>query len=135
MKLLLLADEQENMIEKYLDCGEMFILEENGKVCAECVLTDAGNSACEIKNIAVLPEAQRKGYGRALIDYVENYCKGRFSVLCVGTGDCPLTIPFYESCGFKRSYIIKNFFTDNYDHTIIEDGVILRDMIYLEKTI
>ena len=51
----------------------------------------------------------------------------------VGTGDSPLTIPFYEKCGFIRTRIIRNFFTDNYDHPIYEDGIRLVDMIYLQK--
>lgn len=38
LDLLLLADEQEDMVDKYLDCGEMFILYDDG-VKAECVVT------------------------------------------------------------------------------------------------
>ncbi|MFU2395762.1 MAG: GNAT family N-acetyltransferase, partial [Clostridiales bacterium] len=53
----------------------------------------------------------------------------------VGTGDSPLTIPFYEKCGFVRSHKIPNFFTDNYDHTIYEGGVQLIDMVYLQRHI
>ena len=37
-------------------------------VKAECVVTDEGNEILEIKNIAVDPENQGKGYGKALID-------------------------------------------------------------------
>ena len=36
--LLLLADEQESMIDKYLEHGEMFVLNDNG-VKAQCVVT------------------------------------------------------------------------------------------------
>ena len=61
--------------------------------------------------------------------------KGKHSILQVGTGDSPLTIPFYEKCGFIRSHSIKNFFTDNYDHPIYEAGTQLVDMIYLQKKI
>ncbi len=49
------------------------------------------------------------------------------------TGDSPLTIPFYEKCGFKRHHVEKEFFTKNYDHPIFEAGVQLVDMIYLQK--
>lgn len=37
INLLLLADEQENMIDKYLEWGEMFVLDDNG-IKAECVV-------------------------------------------------------------------------------------------------
>ena len=40
--LLLLADEQENMIDKYLENGEMFVLDDNG-IKAECVITKEAN--------------------------------------------------------------------------------------------
>ena len=69
MELLLLADEQEDMIDKYIDRGIMFILEDNG-VKSECVVTDEGNGVLEIKNIATNPNFQRMGYGKILIDFV-----------------------------------------------------------------
>ena len=56
-------------------------------------------------------------------------------MLQVGTGESPLTVPFYEKCGFVFSHRIKNFFIDNYDHPIYEDGVLLKDMIYMRKNI
>ena len=134
LSLLLLADEQENMIDCYLESGTMFILEDS-EIKAECVVTDAGNRILEIKNIAVYPEFQGKGYGKKLLNFLEEFYSEDFDILQVGTGDSPLTIPFYEKCGFKRHHIIKNFFIDNYDHPIIECGVQLVDMIYLQKPI
>ena len=134
LDLLLLADEQEDMIDRYLERGTMYVLEDGG-VKAECVVTDEGGGILELKNLAVEPESQRKGYGKALIDFLVCKYKGRYSVLQVGTGDSPLTIPFYEKCGFVRSHKIENFFTDNYDHPIYECGVQLTDMIYLQKYI
>ena len=132
ISLLLLADEQENMIDRYLENGTMYVLEDNG-VKAECVVTDEGSGILEIKNLAVVPEHQRNGYGKALIDFlVRKYAAG-YSVLQVGTGDSPLTVPFYEKCGFVRFRTLPNFFTDNYDHPIYESGVLLSDMVYLQK--
>lgn len=63
MELLLLADEQESMIDRYLDRGDMWVLEDNG-LKAACVVTDEGNGTLEIKNLAVVPEQQRHGYGK-----------------------------------------------------------------------
>lgn len=134
LSLLLLADEQENMIDRYLERGTMYILNDNG-IKAECVVTDEGNRILEIKNIAVNPEFQGKGYGKKLIDFLTEFYSENFDTLQVGTGDSPLTVPFYEKCGFKRHHIIKNFFTDNYNHPIFECGVQLIDMIYMQKDI
>ena len=133
LSLLLLADEQEDMIDRYIDRGTMYVLEDCG-VKAECVVTDEGDGILEIKNIATDPDWQGMGYGKALIEFITGQYSGNYSVLQVGTGDSPLTIPFYEKCGFIHSHIIPNFFTDNYDHPIIEDGVQLVDMIYLRRT-
>ena len=132
LSLLLLADEQEDMIDRYLDRGTIYVLDDDGIKC-ECVVTDEGDGVLEIKNLAVEPECQGKGYGRAMIDFVAARYRGQFSVLQVGTGDSPLTVPFYEKCGFVRSHIVKNFFTDNYDHPIFECGIQLVDMVYLRR--
>lgn len=132
LSLLLLADEQENMIDKYLDSGTMYVLDDNG-IKGECIVTDEGNGILEIKNIAVKPENQGMGYGKAMIDLISARYKNLYSVLQVGTGDSPLTIPFYENCGFIRSHKIENFFIDNYNHPIFECGIQLVDMIYLRR--
>ena len=101
LPLLLLADEQEDMVDRYIGRGSMFVLDDGG-IRAECIVTDEGDGVLEIKNIAVDPSSQGKGYGRALIEFVASHFAGRFSVLQVGTGDSPLTVPFYEKCGFRR---------------------------------
>ena len=85
LDLLLLADEQESMIDRYLERGELFVLEDEG-VKAVGVVTDEGDGVCEHRN-----------------------------------------------CGFKYSHRIKNFFTDNYDHPIVEEGILLEDMVYLKR--
>ena len=116
LDLLLLADEQESMIDRYLERGEMF------------VLTDAGDTK------AAYPQCQRQGYGRMLMEYLFKRYAGRCRTMLVGTGDSPLTVPFYESCGFTYSHRIPDFFTDNYDHPIYEAGKQLKDMIYLKRS-
>lgn len=132
MNLLFLADEQEDMIERYLEKGTMYVLEDDG-IKGECVVTEEGGNILEIKNLAVVPDCHKKGYGRALIEFIAEKYREQYCILQVGTGDSPLTIPFYEKCGFVRSHSVKNFFTDNYDHPIYEGGVQLKDMIYLRK--
>ena len=132
LELLLLADEQESMIDRYLDRGRMYALFEGG-VRAVCVVTNEGGGILELKNLAVCPEYQRKGYGTAMIRFLEERYRGQYGILQVGTGDSPLTVPFYEACGFRRSHTVKNFFTEHYDHPIYEAGVLLKDMVYLRK--
>ena len=132
LSLLLLADEQEDMIDRYLQRGTMYVLDDGG-IRGECVVTDEGTGVLEIKNIATEPDCHGKGYGRAMIEFVAKRYAGQYSVLQVGTGDSPLTVPFYEKCGFVRPHRIRNFFTDNYDHPVYEGGIQLVDMVYLQK--
>lgn len=132
LDLLLLANEQEDMVDRYLERGTMYVLEDGG-VKAECVVTDEGNGVLELKNIAVAPAEQGKGYGKAMVDFLIRTYKGQYAVLQVGTGDNPSTIPFYEACGFCRHHLVRNFFTDHYDHPIYECGVQLVDMVYLQR--
>lgn len=132
LALLLAADEQEDMLDRYLEKGTMYVLDDGG-IKAECVVTDEGGGCLEIKNIAVCPNERRKGYGKALIDYIVRKYAADFKLLQVGTGDSPLTIPFYEKCGFVRTHTVPNFFTDNYTRPIYEAGVRLVDMIYLKR--
>lgn len=132
LPLLLLADEEEAMIDRYLERGTMYVLED-GDVKAECLVTDEGGGILEIKNIAVQPLFQRRGYAKTLLEFIERTYKSRFKILQAGTGDSPATVPFYQKLGFVRSHIIKNFFTDNYSRPIYDGGVLLTDMVYLRK--
>ena len=107
LTLLLLADEQEDMIDRYLERGTMYVLDDEG-VRAECVVTDEGEGILEIKNLATESDYQGKGYGRALIEFLAEKYTGKYSVLQVGTGESPLTVPFYKKCGFAYHHRIKN---------------------------
>ncbi len=134
LPLLLLGDEQEDMIARYLDRSDLFALYDGGTLRTVCAVTDEGGGVFEIKNLATAPESQRRGYGAALVDWVAGRCRelgGRR--LLVGTGDSPLTLPFYRACGFRESHRVPNFFTDHYNHPIYEAGRQLVDMVYLSR--
>ena len=133
LDLLLLADPQEDMIDRYLDEGEMFVLEDGGEVRTVCVVQPGKNRQCELKNIATEPESQGKGYGRQMIRFICEHYSGSCDTMYVGTGNCWKTIGFYEKCGFVNSHIVANFFVDHYQEPIYEDGVRLVDMVYLKK--
>lgn len=108
--LLLLADEQESMIDRYLDRGELFVCRgPDGVPTCVAVVTDEGNGVCELKNIAVVPSCWRKGYGRQMIEYLCCHYGGDFLFMTVGTGDSPQTISFYEHCGFSYSHSLPDF--------------------------
>ena len=130
--LLLLADEQESMIDKYLERGEMFALYD-GSLKSICVVTRESDEACELKNIATDEVWQGRGYGSKLLQYIFDYYKDKYKTITVGTGDYPPILRFYEGQGFQVTHKVENFFTDNYDHPIFENGTQLVDMVYLSR--
>lgn len=134
LELLLLADEQEDMIDRYLDEGRMFVLEDDGVKC-EAVVTELNATECELKNIATTPEAHGQGYGKAMIHFLFEKFLGKYQTMYVGTGDVPGMLDFYRKCGFHDSHRVKNFFTDNYREPIIDQGSRLVDMVYLRADI
>mgnify|MGYP000844867609 FL=1 len=132
LDLLLLADEQENMIDKYLSSGDLFALFD-GDLKSVCVVVAINSETCELKNIATYEKYQNKGYGRELINYISDFYKSHFKTMLVGTGEIPWILSYYESCGFEKSHRVKNFFTDNYDHAMFDGDIQLVDMVYLKK--
>ena len=132
LPLLLLGDEQEDMINRYLDRGTLWALYDGG-LRALCVVTEEEGGDFEIKNLAVAPGSQRRGYGRAMVEHAARQCRGRGARLLAGTGDSPLTVPFYEACGFRECGRVKDFFLDHYDHPVFEAGRQLTDMVVLSR--
>jgi len=120
------------MIDKYLPSGDLFALYDDD-LKSVCVVLPIDSETCELKNIATYEKYQGKGYGRTLINFVSEFYKSGYKTMLVGTGEVPAILSFYENCGFEKSYRIKNFFTDNYDHPIFEGGIQLVDMIYLKR--
>ncbi|MEN6349511.1 MAG: GNAT family N-acetyltransferase [Syntrophomonas sp.] len=132
LDLLLLADEQENMIDRYLDRGALFALYDED-LKSVCVVTKEDEGVFELKNLATYQKYQGRGYGSNLVNYIFNYYINECKTMLVGTGDNSRIISFYEHCGFKISHQVNNFFIDHYDKPIFENGVQLIDMIYLKK--
>lgn len=133
LNLLLLADEQENMLDRYLERGDMFVMFELGTPVAVAVVTDEGDGVCELKNLAVAPDWQRHGLGKCMVEDMARRYRASHHTMLVGTGDSPATLPFYQCCGFLEIHRVKNFFTDNYDHPIMEDGVQIVDKVVLKR--
>ncbi|MDD3858072.1 MAG: GNAT family N-acetyltransferase [Methanoculleus sp.] len=132
LDLLLEGDEQESMIETYLDRGDLFTLYDE-VLKSVCVVTCEGDGVYELKNIATYEEFRGRGYGRRLIEHIFEHYRGRCRTMLVGTGDSPRILRFYERCGFTVSHRVENFFLDHYDHPVFDCGERLVDMIYLRK--
>lgn len=108
LDLLLLADEQEDMIDKYLEQGDLFALYDDN-LKSICVVEKQEDFICELKNIATYEKYQGLGYGKMLIKYVIEYYRHKYKTMFVGTGEVPRILEFYQSCGFEISHRIEDF--------------------------
>ena len=133
MDILLIGDEEEKMINKYIEQSTIFALYETNVLTSVCAVITIDNETIEIKNLATYPEYQNRGYASSLINFICNKYKTDFKYLILGTGENNKTLKFYKKQGFQETYRVQNFFIDNYEHPIFEDGKQLVDMIYLKK--
>ena len=131
MDLLLLGDEREEMIKKYLYRGELFALYDDDLKTVS-VVTKEDDGIYEIKNIATYEKYQGKGFGKAMIKFIIENFKNKCKTLLVGTGPSDRIIGFYKDRGFVYSHTEKDFFIKNYDHKMFDEGKQLIDMIYLK---
>jgi aminoglycoside 6'-N-acetyltransferase I len=132
--LLELADPSTKQIESYLYNGSCFVIREQSKDIGVCVLTELDSNQIEIKNLAVDPAFQRKGYARQLIQHAIQFAgkKGYHSIL-IGTGNSSIhQLQFYQKEGFQIKETIKNFFIENYNEPIYENGIQCCHLIMLE---
>jgi ribosomal protein S18 acetylase RimI-like enzyme len=136
--LLLLGDESEAYINDYLERGDLFVLYESDfnssdNLRSVCIVTDEGGGTLEIQNIVTDSRYQKQGYASRLIEHIAGYYAGSYDKIILGTGDVPGVLTFYEKCGFRVTHRIADYFTAHYDHPIIEDGILLKDKVYLER--
>lgn len=133
MPLLLVGDESAEMIGRYIGSGTLYVGFAGESAVAVCMTVDLSDDAVEVKNLAVSEKFRRRGIGRQMLRYVERMSAGK--TLTLGTGESPSNLKFYAACGYRYSHRVPDFFIDNYPAPIIEEGVLLRDMIYLSKRI
>lgn len=132
LPLLLLGDEQESLVMGYLERGDLFVLEQDGEALGVCVVTREAPGEYELQNIAIVPAWQRKGLGRALVEFVwDRYPE--LHTLRLGTGDSPSTVGFYKALGFQETGREKDYFLRAYDHPIFEDDKQLKDRVCFQK--
>ncbi len=133
MEMLLMADPCKDVINSYLDKGEMFALVNGGDVCAVCVVELLKNRKCELKTIVTRKEEQGKGYAKYLLRHVCEHYGNQCDTMYAGTGNRRKTLEFLGKCGFVNSHIVANYYPEHYREPIYEGGVRLTDKIYLKK--
>lgn len=131
--LLLIGDEDEMQLDKYIDKGDIFIASDAGKRVGVALLIENQATCIELKNMAILPEYQGHGVGSAFIDYLLACYSDDYKQMLVGTGDADFqNMAFYMKAGFRFSGIRKAYFV-SYEKPIIVNGIDLQDMVLLTR--
>lgn len=132
LTLLLTADPSEKLIQKYLNKGYCYTALVEDQVVGVILVIYRGNSA-EIINLAVEEKFQRRGIAKKLIEFVQNEVNAKdISKLEIGTGNSSIhQLLLYQKCGFRITKIDFDFFRDNYDEPVFENGIECRDMLRL----
>lgn len=137
--LLLLADPDKEMIEKYIDESQIFVYREWNQIVGVIVVKEQKPGKYEIMNLAVAAEKQGQRMGTKLINHVIAQLKqdNRQTIeLTVKTGlQPPTALTFYQKCGFEISQINENYFVDTYPEPIFEDGIQVKDQVILQQKI
>lgn len=130
--ILLLADESIKAINKYIHECDIYLIKINNNSIGVCAIQEIDSSSFEIKNLAITEKYRNQGIGSWCLQKIED-CYPTKNLL-VGTGDASLSaLRFYIKNGFKKHTIRKDFFLNNYDQPIIENGIRLKDQIVLIK--
>lgn len=136
-QLYLMADPEKAAVMKYIQRTKKFEIDTpNGEPIASLMLLKTRPGTVEIINLAVDPAHRRHGLASQLIDFAEQYahefhCR-RLVVGTASTSFGPLAL--YQRNGFRVVGVDRDFFTANYTKPIVENGITVRDMLRLVKT-
>ena len=97
LELLLEADPSKEMISKYLDDGELFVLTYQDELVCVAVVTKTDNDTVELKNIATKENYREKGYAKKMIKYLVDNYKTRYKKMIVGTTENNIYVLLFES--------------------------------------
>lgn len=131
---LLMADENEEIVEKYIQTGKMYSINDLNEIVGVILFTFPTEEVVEIKNLALIESSRVKGYGNEVIQRaVCLFQEKGYRKIIVGTANSSIgNLTFYQKAGFRIVSIRKNFFL-NYPEPIIENGIRALDMILFEK--
>ncbi len=132
--LLLLADESKEIVQEYMNSGELFAITYGNRTIGICLFTFHPNEIVEIKNIALISSFRNQGFGKMVIKQAfEHFSLQRKKEVIVGTANSSISnIVFYQKAGFRFSHIVHDYFL-RYPQPIIENGIRALDMIMFRK--
>ncbi|WP_103105171.1 GNAT family N-acetyltransferase [Brevibacillus reuszeri] len=135
MHLLLLADPSQKLVEEYLQRGDCFVAAKGEEIVGVYVLIKTRPDTIELVNVAVDEGQQGQGIGKKLVLHaIEEAKASGYKTIEIGTGNSSLDqLALYQKCGFRMTWIDKDFFIRHYNEPIYENGIQLFDMVRLSQ--
>jgi len=135
-----LAEDSALALDAYLRLGTVFVARIGDDVIGHLQLVPGEPADCvELKNMAVQPEYQGHGVGRALVDAaVRHAAEAGRSTMVVATATADTgNLRFYQRVGFRMTSVEPDAFTPatGYPEPIDIDGIELRDRVWFSRTI
>jgi GNAT superfamily N-acetyltransferase len=132
-----LAEDSSRALEGYIGAGRVIVARDGDAIVGHLQLTETGDPLeLELRNMAVVPERQRTGVGRALVAEACSIAirEGRRR-MAVATAAADLgNLRFYQRQGFRLRSIERDAFTaaTGYSDEVV-DGIPLRDRVWLDR--
>jgi guanyl-specific ribonuclease Sa len=121
LALLLLADESEQQVRSYMQRGDLYEYAADGEVAGIVLAIPRDEGTLEVKAVAIAP-AHARGVRRVV----------------VGTGNAGIgQLAYYQKAGFRLTHIERDFFSParGYPEVMQENGIRLRDMVWMEQVL
>lgn len=139
LPLLLLADDSEQQVRGYMQDGLLFVAEVDGRDAGIVLAIPYDQDTIELKAVAVSAERHNTGIGKQMLALVLPALKERgYSRVVLGTGTSGIgQLAFYQKAGFRFWKIERDFFSPErgYPEGLAENGIPLRDMVWLDQSI
>ena len=131
-ELLLDADPSKKHVDDYTQRGQVFSLTDT-ELLGIMVLIPTRPDTLELVNIAVSEAHRGKGYAQQLIAFAFEKAKEQgIKTVEIGTGSTGYEqLHLYQKCGFRMTWIDRDFFIRHYEEEIIDNGIVLNDMVRL----
>jgi len=132
-----LAEDSASQLDIYIADGEVLVALTNDQIVGHLQLIAAvDGESMEIKNMAVRPQQQGRGIGRALVlaalELARNWGSRRVSVATAAADVGNLR--FYQRLGFRMTRVERDAFmpATGYTKPVDIDGITLRDRVWFD---
>ena len=138
LPLFRLAEDSPVQLDSYLDQGRVLVARAGPELVGELQLIPAAEPGeIEIKSLAVAPQAQGTGVGRALVFSARDRCRaeGRTRLLVSTAAADTGNLRFYQRVGFRMLSVERDAFTPatGYPEPILLNGIPLRDRVWFSQ--